>query len=222
MLSIIATVIDNLEVTSRFVSSVRQYTLGKYELILIDNGSKDKKAIQDFRKEDDQDYRFSKITDLARVWNKGIELAGGDYIAVVNNDVVVPPNWFALLKQTLKNKNAGMVSPLTLWLIESRFKYKQLKNWNLDFVTPKPFKLRKFKEVVWVEFCVFRRKVLIDVGGYNEVYKRLHAEDLEVVFQLFNKGYDVWVDPRVFVYHQGGASHIKSIISLREEDKIGR
>jgi len=46
MLSIIAVVIDNLEITKRFVSSLKQYTNIKYELIFIDNGSKSQEIIQ--------------------------------------------------------------------------------------------------------------------------------------------------------------------------------
>ncbi|MBD3361201.1 glycosyltransferase [Candidatus Woesearchaeota archaeon] len=218
-LSIIAVVIDNLEVTKRFVSSIRQYTKGKYELVLIDNGSKNKKAIQYFKKSADKYFRFPKITDLAKAWNKGIELSKGKYVAVVNNDTVVPPNWFKLLKETLdKNKKAGMVSPITYWLIKGYFSYGNLRNFDKTF--SKPFKLMKFKDVVMGEFCVFKRKALKAVGGYSEIYHILSGEDLEMCFQLYSNGYDICVDPRVFVYHQGGASRIKSIISKKRERNI--
>ena len=220
-LSIVAVVIDNLEVTQRFISSIRQYTSGSYELILIDNNSKNKKAISYYKKSADRYFRFETITSLAKAWNKGIELSQGKFIAVTNNDVVVPPDWFEPLRETLmKNKKAGMVSPLTYWLIQGFFKYKILKNWNKDFVNPKPFKLQKFKEMVWGEFCVFRREALGAVGGYNEIYKKLHSEDLEIVFQLFDHGYDVYVDPRVFVYHEGGATYKANVRSQKELDKI--
>lgn len=110
-LSIVAVAINNPEVNKRFVSSIRQYTDGKYELILIDNGSTDKKSIAFFKQNADKYFRFNEIVSLSKAWNKGIELSSGQYVAVVNNDIVVSPNWFAPLKQTLdKSKKAGLTT----------------------------------------------------------------------------------------------------------------
>ncbi len=215
-LSIVAVVIDNLEVTKRFISSIRQYTNGKYELILIDNGSKDKKSISYYKKTADKYFRFDERTDLARAWNKGIDLSDGKYVTIANNDTVVPPDWFKGLKKTLsKNKKIGMLSPITFNIIRSKYKYENLKNFNMF----KPFKCVKFKDVIWGEFCIFRRNALKEVGGYCELYKVASGEDLEMCFQLYKKGWYIYVDPNVFVYHQGGASQIKGILHGKERDK---
>lgn len=215
MLSIVAVVINNEEITKRFVSSVRQYTEEKYELILIDNASNNRKAIRFFRASADRYARLSRRVSLAKAWNKGIEMAKGEYIAVVNNDVVVPPHWSKPLVETLRqHRRAGMVTPLTFWLLKGYFQYNMLKRWNKKFSTP--FRLQRFQEVVWGECCVFKRNALREVGEYNEMYKGFGGEDLEMVFQLFSKEYDVYVDPRIFVYHQGYASQRPDIISQRE------
>ncbi|MFA4873562.1 MAG: glycosyltransferase [Patescibacteria group bacterium] len=214
MLSIVAVVINNEEVTRRFVSSIRQYTMGKYELILVDNASHDKSAVRFFKASADQYVRFPRRVSLAAAWNKGIALAQGTYIAVMNNDVVVPPHWSRPLIGTLQNHpRAGMVTPLTFWLLKGYFQYDMLKNWNKKFV--QPFKLEKFKEVIWGECCVLRKSAWRETEGYCELYKGLGSEDLEMVFQLFAHGYEVYVDPRVFVYHQGYGSQVPDIISLR-------
>ena len=64
-LSIVAIVIDNLEITKRFISSIRQYTSTNYELILIDNKSKDKETIE-FIKEHFENPNEEKIKTLHR------------------------------------------------------------------------------------------------------------------------------------------------------------
>ncbi len=218
MLSIVAVVIDNEKVTERFVSSIRQYTTGKYELILIDNASKNNGAIQFIKKSADKSFHFKKRVSLSKAWNKGIELSNGEMIAIVNNDTIVPPNWNkSLLETLLKNKKAGMVHPITYFIIQNYFKYGNLKKFDTTFT--RPFKLAKFKDVVWGEFMIFKKEALAKVGGFNEIYKVASGEDLEMNFQLYKKGYDIYVDPRVFVYHQGGASQIKSIISSKKRDK---
>lgn len=209
-----AVVINNLEVNRRFISSIRQYTEGDYELIIIDNGSDDSNSIQHAKDSADIYFRFEKRTDLAKAWNKGISLSNGDYIAIVNNDVVVSPDWFKPLKETLdSNPSAGMVSPITYWIIKHiYFEYKSLKNFDKTFKNP--FKLIKFKEIIWGEFFVFKRKALKDIGGFYEGYTQVSAEDLEMNFQLYTKGYDIFVDPRVYIYHEGGAS-----VNIRSLDK---
>jgi GT2 family glycosyltransferase len=218
MLSIIAVVIDNLEITKRFESSIRQYTSGEYELIIIDNASKDQESINYLKEMADIHYRFDSIVSLARAWNKGIELSKGNYVAVVNNDVVVPPDWFELLSETLENnQKAGLVSPITFWIIRDLyFQYETYINFDKTFKNP--FKLEKFREVVWGEFFLFKRKALEDAGRFNEIYRNYSAEDLEINFQLFSKDYEIFIDPRVFVYHEGHAT-IKNI-DKQEASKI--
>jgi GT2 family glycosyltransferase len=214
MLSIVAVVIDNLEINKRFISSIRQYTDGDYELIIIDNESHDNLAIEHTKSTADIYYRFDKRTDLAKAWNRGIDVAKGEYIAVVNNDVVVPPKWSESLIEVLDtHKNAGMVCPMTLTVIKDLyFKYELLEDFDKSFQNP--FKLIKFKDIVYGEFCVFKKEALDNIGGYCELYKYAHAEDLEICFQLFQKGWDIYIDPRVFVYHQGCATHNPDIVDM--------
>ena len=72
---------------------------------------------------------------MTKAWNKGIEIAKGDYIAVVNNDVVVPPKWSVSLIEVLDtHQNAGMVSPMTYWIIKNiYFQYNALENFDKTF-----------------------------------------------------------------------------------------
>ncbi len=122
MLSIVAVVINNEEVTRRFVSSIRQYTTGRYELILVDNASIDKSAIRFFKDSADQYVRIPRRVRLAAAWNKGVARAKGSFIAVMNNDIVVPPQWSRRLIKTLRtHPRAGMVTPLTFWLLKGYF-----------------------------------------------------------------------------------------------------
>lgn len=219
MLSIIAIVIDNQELMQRFISSIRQYTTDKYELILVDNGSKERESIQYIRDSSDLCIRFEKTTDLVKAWNEAIRQSKGEYIAIVNNDVVVPPNWFEPLKEVLdSHKKAGMVSPITFWLMKSIFIYGNLRNFDKTFKNP--FTLEKFKDIVWGEFCIYKRKALEDVNYFCELYKKFGAEDLEMNFQLYSHGYEIYVDPRVFIYHQGHASH--KLVGEEALDEINR
>jgi GT2 family glycosyltransferase len=223
-LSIVLVAINNLEITKRCLSSLREFTETPYEIIIIDNASSETEATEYYRNNSDKFYRIDEIVSLSKAWNKGIELSEGKYVAVINNDTVVSPNWDNLLLETLKkNPNAGMVSPITLWLLRGHFNYGMFPHFKEDKGTERIHKLEKFKELVWGEFCVFTRKALEEIGGYNPIYERAGSEDLEILFQLYKHGYDVYLDARSFIYHQGNASRKPEILSFedakRYEDK---
>lgn len=216
-LSVVAVVINNLEVSKRFVSSIRQYTKSRYELILVDNASTDPKASEFYRKSADKYFFFQERVSLAKAWNKGLELSTGKYVAVANNDTVVPENWFENLKQVLdRDKNAGMVSPLTLWLIKQHYQNRLVDRLHNNFT--KPYKLKRFKEVVWGEFLLYKKSVLDKIGGFCELYEGASGEDLEILFQVYDHNFNVYLDPRVFVYHEGRRSQTPDIISKKDRN----
>ncbi len=212
-LSIIAVVIDNLEITKRFISSIKQYTNGNYELILVDNASKDKKAIDFIKKSSDIYYRFNKRIDLAKAWNKGIELSSGEYICIANNDTIVPKNWFEKLKEPFeKDKRCGMVSPLTLGNYNFGVETKRIKS------IKKLIKLKRWNQGVWGEFLLFKKKILDEIGRFSEKYPIASGEDIDILFTLYKKEYNVYINPKVFVYHEGGASSF--VLGKKKQERI--
>lgn len=224
-LSIVLVAINNLEITKRCVSSLEEFTTTPYEIIIIDNASSDKNATSYYQDLQHVQYRFDERVSLSEAWNKGIELAKGEIVAVINNDTVVPPDWELPLIETLeKNPQAGMVSPLTFWLLKAHFRYnffpefKETKKYKFDV----PIKLEPYKGIVWGEFCLFKRAALEKIGGYNPVYTQAGSEDLEILFQLYKHGYEVYLDPRVCVWHQGHASRRDDILPKPEAESADK
>ena len=208
-LSIIAIVIDNLEITKRFVSSIKQYTTCNYELILIDNGSNDKETIEFLKNSADKYFRFDKRVSVSNAWNKGIDLAKGEYLVIANNDTIVPRNWFEKLKKPFEiDKNCGIVSPLTFWNYNFGLDTKRIKPLSSFFKKSKNklIKLKIWKQGVWGEFLLFKRKQLIDLGKFSEEYPIASAEDIDILFTYYKNRYNVYIVPEVFVYHEGGST----------------
>lgn len=202
--SIIAVVIDNINSTKRFISSIRDHTKCKYELIIIDNGSKDKKVIKYLKEDSDIYFRFNKTTDLAKAWNKGIELSKGEYVVIANNDVIAPPKWFAYMKDVfLKQKNVGMVYPLTYWSLRYNMRMGRVKD------LEHPIKIPRWRQGVWGEFNMFPRNVLKDVNNFSEEYPGASAEDIDMLYKLHQKNYGVYIQPKIFVFHECGATRKK-------------
>ncbi|MBW3020137.1 hypothetical protein KY334_02480, partial [Candidatus Woesearchaeota archaeon] len=52
----------------------------------------------------------------------------------------------------------------------------------------------------------FTRKVLDDVGLFSEEYLEASGEDLDMLYKLHEKNYGVYIQPKVFIFHEGGAT----------------
>ena len=118
MVSIVILTFNQLEFTQKCVQSIQRHTPEKQELIFVDNGSTDgtKKWL---RKEirGNPNYRLiANKTNLgfAKGCNQGIAAARGEYLLLLNNDVVATPNWLSGMRGCLnRNPNIGIVGPMT-------------------------------------------------------------------------------------------------------------
>ena len=88
-ISVIVPVYNQEKYIGRCIDSVLNQTMTDFELILINDGSKDK-SLDILRNYEKKDKRI-KIIDqknmgVAKTRNKGIEIASGEFIVLVDND----------------------------------------------------------------------------------------------------------------------------------------
>ena len=96
--SIIVPCWNQLEFTRHCINSLVRYTRPPWELILVDNGSTD--GTRDYCA-GVQDASSVPVTVIANATNlgfpaainQGLELAHGEYLVLLNNDVVVTDAW---------------------------------------------------------------------------------------------------------------------------------
>jgi glycosyltransferase involved in cell wall biosynthesis len=96
--SIIILTCNQLEYTKKCLESILQNTDGPYELIIVDNGSTDGTVefLESEISKKGEDVRIKIIKNNANKGfaggnNQGMAVASGDYILLMNNDVVVAP-----------------------------------------------------------------------------------------------------------------------------------
>jgi len=78
------------------------------QIIVVDNGSKDNSC--DIARQFGADLlAFPENRGFAVAVNEGIKRATGDWVFIVNNDVVLQPNWLEQALQTAKQENALFV-----------------------------------------------------------------------------------------------------------------
>jgi GT2 family glycosyltransferase len=103
MISIVVLNWNGKEITEECLNSIKKQTFKDYEIILVDNNSTD--GSSEYLKK-----RFPKINLIqnkenygyAKGNNIGIKKAKGDYVLILNNDIILDKNF---LKELDKHKN---------------------------------------------------------------------------------------------------------------------
>lgn len=117
-LSIITAVHNQLAVNQWYVEHLKRCTQEPYELIVIDNASTDGSAeffesvgARVIRNEANYSYPYTQ--------NQGIAIAQGEWLAFLNNDIVVPPAWDTRLLATALRNGLDLLTVCGIERIES-------------------------------------------------------------------------------------------------------
>ena len=126
MLSIIVAVHNQLAMNRLFWRHLSANTEGEWELIVIDNDSSDGSA-EFFTGVGAKVIRNGGNYSYPYCQNRGIEAAQGDCLAVLNNDVIVPPGWNTRLLASMQHHGMDVMTSCGIEHIESVAATKRLR-----------------------------------------------------------------------------------------------
>ena len=194
-LSIITLSYDSLDYTKAFVKSIRKNTTLSYELIIVDNGSEP--DTQRWVKENsDQSIIFQENQGFSKGFNEGVKLAQGKYVMMANNDTEFPPDWDKKLVDIIEiNPGAGIVTPVYTSGRKSALRTEPGEK------ILKVFPFRKYPSAV--AFLMRRNDLISKFGGWSEKYEIASGEDADLCFKVWKAGYDILIDERVLIIHEG-------------------
>lgn len=114
MISVIVPVYNAQEHLSDCVDSLLNQSLKSdlYEIILLNDGSKDQSAkiCEKYAKKYSNIVFIDKKNEgVSKTRNQGIQIAKGDFVAFVDNDDLVEPDYLATLYQSIMQSNADAV-----------------------------------------------------------------------------------------------------------------
>lgn len=233
-LSIITLSYNTKALTEACIESVVKHTKNlKYELIVVDNASRDGSVemLKDLKK---------KLKELVVIFSKenlgfsagnnlGMSVARGKYILLLNSDTefgedAVSPmiSWMERHSRvgvaTCKLTNTdgsiqatgGMYPDLWHLFLWSTF-IDDLPGVGKLFGSyhPNPSFYRKERALDWVTgaFMLIREKAQEEVGEFDPEFF-MYAEDVEYCFRFKQKGWRIWYVPIAKITHIGGASSI--------------
>lgn len=108
-LSIITAIHNGFSLNKIFIDSLKKYTFYTYELIIIDNVSKDESA-NFFKKNGATVITNSQNYSYPVCQNQGIEVAKGEFLCFLNNDIIVSPNWDKHLIEIAQENSLDILS----------------------------------------------------------------------------------------------------------------
>lgn len=211
--SIIILTYNQIEYTKLCIESIRKFTpKNKYEIIIIDNNSTD--GTVDWLKEqsDIKSVYNNKNLGFPKGCNQGIELAKGENILLLNNDVIVTPNWLYNLDKALWSQdNIGAVGPITnacSYYQQIDVDYKSIEEM---FIFARKINKSKINSWIYraklVGFCMLIKKSVLDnVGVLDELFTPGNFEDDDLSFRMLEEGYKLLLCQDTFIHHFGSVS----------------
>jgi GT2 family glycosyltransferase len=210
------------------LESLSKQTYKNLELIFIDNNSSDG-SIQFV------DKHFPHITTIHNkqnigyvgAANQGIKLAKGDFVMILNPDILFEPNYIELCMEKIKTHHE--IAAIAGKIYKYDFEKKQ-KTGLIDTVGIFCFRNRRFiddgqgmedkgqfsrpKEVFGVSGAcpIYRKKALEDVKYQDEYLDEnffMYKEDVDLAWRLKLYGWKAFYIPTAVAYHGRGTGALK-------------
>lgn len=131
MISIITAIYNQLNINRIFWEYLKKYTHNNFELIIVDNGSNDG-SVEFYRSIGAMVIKNGANYSYPYCQNKGIDLAKYDYLAFLNNDIIVSPDWDLRIINNMQKNELHIATACGIENVENRKETRRIKNrWKL-------------------------------------------------------------------------------------------
>lgn len=237
LVSIIMLTFNALDYTKKCIKSIYEHTSVPFELVLVDNNSKDgtRKYLQSLKKKHKNVQVILNRSNkgFAAGNNQGVAKARGNFVLLLNNDVLVADGWLeSMLEGLKKHSSIGAVGPITnhisgLQRVEN-VPYKDVSGFpefaahvrraNRNKLTPRR-RLAGFA-------VLMARSVYQGINGFDESFGNGNFEDDDLCLRLRQAGYALFVDESTYIHHFGSqtfkANKMDYSASLEEKGSLFR
>lgn len=207
---------DNPETLMRCIDSVSYYTRNRYEIIVVDNGSKEsnKKKIENYLKEKNAQYIYTPMEfNFSKMCNIGAAAANGEFLLFLNDDTeVFRHEWLERMVGHASQKHVGAVGAKLLYPDSNVIQHIGITNLEIGpshsqigFSDNDIYYFGRNKiEYNWLAVTaaclVVQKSKFEQVGGFEEELK-IGYNDVDLCFKLSECGWYNVVRNDVTLYH---------------------
>ncbi|MEP6686584.1 MAG: glycosyltransferase family 2 protein, partial [Verrucomicrobiota bacterium] len=226
LVSIVIPTRDWVHLLEACVTSIlNKTTYPDFEIIIVDNGSRDSAAlaylaavareprVRVLRR--DEEFNYSRLNNVA------VQSSEAEFVALVNNDIVVStPEWLDEMVGRAMSPEVGAVGPRLLYpdgriqqagviLGAGLHGVAEVAHRGLPRDDPGYFGRAGCAQelsAVGAACMVVRRKVYLEVGGFDEERLKVAFNDIDFCLKLRARGYRIIYTPYAELFHLEHAS----------------
>lgn len=203
--------------------SLEEVPTPKFQVILVDNGSKEKEGIR-LREEFPHLHLIETEENLGFAGgnNVGLRYAlkqGYSYVVLLNNDTLVSPNFLEEMHACMVQRpNCGVVQPLILFLHDPKKIWSAGGRWHAFLGIARTLGDRAevatytppSSALDWATGCcmLVSKEAIIQAGVLDEQYFA-YFEDVEWSLRIRNAGFGLALAEKAIIYHEAGAASKK-------------
>lgn len=211
MTSIIIPNYNGLHWLKPCVRSIHQHTATPYEIIVVDNGSKDG-SVKFCLKHKLKLVSLPFNRGFPIACNLGLRVATGDALLLLNNDTLMTPGALSnMLRCLYSREDIGIVGPMTNYASGKQQimePFTNVEEMAARMNVPDSAKWQQVERIVGLCF-LFRRELMDRIGLLDERFSPGHFEDDDYCYRARQAGYTPMIAGDSFIYHHGSASFKK-------------
>ena len=194
-------------------SCINQDFKEEYEIIIIDNGSKDRSVeiIEECatRFKNFKIIKFQENTGFSYAVNRGIEASGAEYAVLFNNDAFAQPDWLSQLvavadtDEKIFSVGSLMVQHFHRDLADDAGDYVPLFGWTCkrgDGLSKDRYTRQERIFSACGGAALYRKSILNEIGLFDENFFA-YGEDVDIGWRANNLGYKNIFNPKAVCYH---------------------
>jgi len=229
VISFVMPIYNGLALTRECLHTLEQTVdLAPHEVILVDDASTDGTA--EFLGTLTPPYQVihnRQRLSYAACMNKGIALARGEFLGLLNNDLTFTPGWLEpMLRAFERLDNPGLVGNVQIDPRTRKYDHMGIvfgpDGMPLHF--GKHFFFRPFTgytrwKAVTAGCSFIRRSVFLKAGGFDEEFKN-GGEDVDLCLRLGRAGLNHYVANDSVIYHAVSSSGLQHLSTAQNEARL--
>ena len=202
--SIIIPVYNRPQEVDELLESLCHQTIKDFEVVIVEDGSTEKcdTVCEKYKDRLALSYHFKPNSGPGPSRNYGAERSQGEYLIILDSDVIVPANYLEIVQQELDREPCDAFggpdrAHASFTPIQKAINYSMTSFFTTGGIRGGKKKMDKFYPRSFN--LGIRKNVYEALGGFAPMR---YGEDIDLSTRIFNGGYSCRLFPAAFVYHK--------------------